>query len=220
MLPIGALNHNRPMIARLSAFVIWALVAAATVFWGMRLLVRPAPVPSHAVVVGDAPQLRGDLSRLLGAEPVTAVALAPEISSRFKLLGVMAAKPSPQGMTPGIALISIDGKPARAFVAGARIEDQLVLKDVSLRSASIGAESGGSSFVLEIPALPPPATGSLPRMAVDPVAPPPMPPAQMQQPAIEQPIQAAPQIEPQAAPGAPPAPRPRRGGAGNANATR
>ncbi|MBC7957181.1 MAG: hypothetical protein H7Y33_15075 [Cytophagales bacterium] len=159
------------MIARLSAFVIWALVASATMFWGMRLLVRADPVPPNAVVVSDAVQIRGDLSSLLGAEPVTAVAAAPQVSSRFKLLGVMAAKPSLQGMTPGVALISIDGKPARAFAAGARIEDQLVLQNVSLRSASIGAAQGGSTFVLEIPALPAPATGVLPKLGAEQPAP-------------------------------------------------
>ncbi|MGY4830762.1 hypothetical protein ACVNIS_19475 [Sphaerotilaceae bacterium SBD11-9] len=193
------------MIARLSAFVIWALVAVATVFWGMRLLVRADPVPANAVVVGDATQLRGDLSRLLGAEPTAAVALAPLISSRFRLLGVMAAKPAPEGMTPGVALISIDGKPPRAFTAGARIEDQLVLQNVSLRSASIGSEKGGSSFVLEIPALPAPATGTLPRPTVDSVSP--QPPPQ-------------PQMRPQVAPAPPPAPRPTRPGMGNPNASR
>lgn len=162
-----ALNHNRPMMARLSAFVIWALVAAALVFWGMRLVVQADPVPLNAAVVGESTSVRGDLSRLFGAEPVAQVAAAPAMSSRFRLLGVMAAKAAPEGMTPGVALISIDGKPARAFTAGARIEDQLVLQNVSLRTASIGVEKGPASFVLELPALPPPATGTLPRAMMD-----------------------------------------------------
>jgi len=159
------------MIARLSAFVIWAFVAVATVFWGMRLFVRAEPVPAHAVVASDAVQLQGDLSGLLGAEPVAAVAAAPQMSSRFRLLGVMAAKADADGATPGVALISIDGKPARAFTAGARVEDQLVLQKVSLRSASLGAAQGAASFVLEIPALPPPATGALPRVLIEPASP-------------------------------------------------
>jgi general secretion pathway protein C len=170
------------MIARLSAFVIWAFVAIATVFWGMRLFVRADSVPSNAMVASDAVQLRGDLSGLLGAEPVAAVAAAPQMSSRFRLLGVMAAKAGADGSTPGVALISIDGKPARAFTAGARVEDQLVLQNVSLRSASLGAAQGGSSFVLEIPALPAPATGALPRVAIEPASPPPPVPAMVQRP--------------------------------------
>lgn len=166
------------MIARLSAFVIWALVATATVFWGMRLVVRADPVPANAVVVSDATHLSGDFSRLLGAEPVTAVAAAPQISSRFRLIGVVAGRPGQEGATPGVALISIDGKPARAFKAGARIEDELLLQDVSMRSASIGKQ-GGAPFVLEIPLLPPPATGVLPQMVLQqasPSPPPPLPP--------------------------------------------
>lgn len=198
------------MIARLSAFVIWALVAVATVFWGMRLLVRADPVPTNAVVVSDAVQMRGDLSRLLGAEPVTAVAAAPAMSSRFRLIGVMAAKAGPDGSTPGVALISIDGKPARAFTAGARVEDQLVLQNVSLRSASIGADQGAAAFVLEIPALPAPATGALPKVVIEPASPaspaPPLPAVtQRQAPASATP---------------PPGPRPVRPGMGNPNASR
>jgi general secretion pathway protein C len=156
------------MMARLSAFVIWALVAAAAVFWGMRLLAKGEPVPSHAVVVSESTNVRGDFSRLLGAEPVAAVAAPPAASTRFKLLGVMAAKAGPQGtVTPGVALISIDGKPARAFTSGAQIEDRLVLQNVSLRSASIGAPQGPVAFVLEVPPLPAPATGTLPRFTPD-----------------------------------------------------
>jgi general secretion pathway protein C len=214
MRAVEALNDNRLMIARLSAFVIWAFVAAATVFWGMRLLVRADPVPANAVVVSESAQVRGDLSRLLGAEPVAAVALAPQISTRFRLLGVMAAKPSPDGMTPGVALISIDGKPARAFAAGARVEDQLVLQNVSLRSASIGSEKGGSPFVLEIPALPAPATGALPRVTMDSASPSP-PPQQQQGAALP-----APNANPAASPAPPPGPRPARSGLGNPNASR
>ena len=82
------------MLARLTAFVVWALVAATVVFWGLRLLVRPQPAPSYAVAVGDAGALRGDLTRLLGATPAApgaGPAAAPELASRFKLLGVMAS---------------------------------------------------------------------------------------------------------------------------------
>ncbi|MEO8151720.1 MAG: hypothetical protein ABI605_01530 [Rhizobacter sp.] len=204
------------MIARLSAFVIWAFVAAATVFWGMRLLVRADPVPMNAVVVGGATPVRGDLSRLLGAEPVTAVAAAPQMSSRFRLLGVMAAKSNPQGMTPGVALISIDGKPARAFTAGARVEDQMMLQNVSLRSASIGPSQGGAAFVLEIPALPPPATGALPKVVMESAspAPTPVPPAGAQRPA---PMDANATL-PAPVPAAPP--RLARPGMGNQNMSR
>ena len=83
------------MLARLTAFVVWALVAATAVFWGLRLLVRPQPAPSYAVAVGDAGALRrpdapARRHGLLGRP--APLAAAPELASRFKLLGVMASK--------------------------------------------------------------------------------------------------------------------------------
>jgi general secretion pathway protein C len=60
------------MLARLSAFVIWALVAATAVFWGLRLFVRAPAAPTYTVPVGDAAAVRGDLARLLGTAPVAA----------------------------------------------------------------------------------------------------------------------------------------------------
>lgn len=150
------------MPSRLSAFVIWALVAAAAAFWGLRLMVRPTVAPPGAVALNESVSMGGDLSRLFGAEDAPEqVAASPE-SSRFKLIGVMAAKPTgDDGATPGIALIAIDDKPARPFIAGSWVEDQLVLKSVGQRSASLGPAQGPATIVLEIPPLPPPATGSL-----------------------------------------------------------
>jgi general secretion pathway protein C len=151
------------MLARVAAFVIWALVAATVVFWGMRLLVRPLAAPAYAVGVGEAGVLRGDLSRLLGATPVvaaaTTVAPAPELAARFKLIGLVAGRTA---QDPGLALIAVDSKPARAYPVGASLDGDLVLQSVSLRSASIGPAQGQAAVTLEIPALPMAATGSLP----------------------------------------------------------
>jgi general secretion pathway protein C len=150
------------MLARLTAFVVWALVAATAVFWGLRMLVRPQPAPAYAVAVGDAAAMRGDLSRLLGATPVAAAGpamAAPELASRFKLIGVMANK---QRDGNGYALIAVDAKPARAYPVGARLDGDIVLQSVSLRTAAIGAAQGSPAATLEIPALPAPATGTLP----------------------------------------------------------
>ena len=159
------MNDNRRMLARLSAFVIWALIAATVVFWGLRFAVRAPAVPPHAVASADAAVAGGDLTRLLGAPPVTpqAVAESPETSSRFRLLGIVAPKQVRAGASPaGVALIAVDGKPPRAYAVGARVDDDLVLQSVSLRTASIGPVAGPQSVVLEIPRLPAAATGALP----------------------------------------------------------
>jgi len=136
------------MSARLPAFVIWALVGASAAFWGLRLAVQPVPPPPHVVATADALTTSGDLTRLLGARTVTAAAApaAPEAASRYRLLGIVAAR-EPQSHQ-GVALIAIDGKPARAFQVGATVEGDLVLQSVSLRTAAIGPAQGRQTLVL------------------------------------------------------------------------
>ena len=153
------------MLARLSAFVIWALVAATLVFWALRLLSHAPVAPAYTVAVGDAAAVRSDLTRLLGAPPVAAVPVAavPEAASRFRLIGVMAPKRNvvAGNAAYGLALIAVDGKAPKAFSVGARLDGDLVLQSVSLRSASIGPAQGAAAMKLELPPLPPPATGTL-----------------------------------------------------------
>lgn len=152
------------MKPRLFAFVVWAAVAASVMFWGLRLLVNSQPMPAHTVSVGDAGMVAGDVTRLLGTTPketVAAATTAPvsELSTRLKLTGVMAVK-SAAGQ--GLALISVDGKPARAFSVGSRIDGDANLQAVSLRSASIGIGAGKAPVVLEMPPLAAANTGTLP----------------------------------------------------------
>lgn len=153
------------MLARLCAFVVWALVAATAVFWGLRLLVHAPIAPAAAVAVGDAAAVRVDLTRLLGAVPVAAApaAAAVEASSRFRLLGIMAPKrAAAAGRARGVALIAVDGKLPKAYSVGSALDADLVLQSVSLRSAAIGPARGGPTVTLELPPLPAAATGTLP----------------------------------------------------------
>jgi len=154
------------MLARLSAFVIWSLVAATAVFWALRLAARPPTLPPYAVAVGNSVAVRGDLSRLFGA-PQRATVLAqasPEAPSRFKLVGVMAPRERALQAEAGqgVALIAVDGKPAKPYTVGARLDSDLVLQSVGLRTASIGPAQGERSVLLELPALAAPNTGVLP----------------------------------------------------------
>ena len=203
------------MFVRVCAFVIWALVAGTVVFWGLRLLVRSPEAPVHAVPVGAAVAVRGDLARLLGAAPVAtaaAEAASPEASSRFRLLGVMAPKAGPKAVASGqgVALIAVDGKPAKAFAVGARLDNDLVLQAVSLRTASIGPPEGVVSVKLEIPPLPPPATGTLPPGGAAPAIALPPPVAAQAIPTVAPPVMVAPPPPPPQQPAAasPPLPVP------------
>jgi general secretion pathway protein C len=159
------------MAARLSAFVIWALVAAGVVFWGYRFWGGASPLPAHAQIVREDGSPRADLTRLLGAAPVVAdaAATAPAAeSSRFRLVGVLAPKAGAgDAEGSGVALIAVDGRPPRAYVVGSRVDGDLMLSAVSHRSASLATAPGAPGVVLELPPLPPPATGTLPRVAAD-----------------------------------------------------
>lgn len=170
------------MLARVTAFVSWAIVAAVVVFWALKLMVRAPAAPSFTVPVSEATAVRGDLSRLFGKTMTasTQVAAAPELASRFKLIGVMAPKPAPgqPASDAGLALIAVDGKPPRAFAPGSRIDGELVLQSVSLRTAAIGPAQGAAALTLEVPRLPAPATGTLGPVvnSANPVPPRPVPP--------------------------------------------
>ncbi len=141
-------------------------MAATAVFWGLRLWVRAPAAPAYAVAVGDAAVVRGDLSRLLGAAPVAAVAAvtSPEAASRFRLLGIMAPKATAGAAAEphGVALIAVDGKMPKAYQVGARVDGDLVLQSVSLRTVSIGSGKGAQAITLELPLLAAAATGTLP----------------------------------------------------------
>jgi general secretion pathway protein C len=214
-----AFNDNRRMLARLAAFVIWSLVAATAVFWALRFAARSPQAPPYAVAVGKSAPMRGDLTKLFGAAPIAAAApeaAAPEAASRFKLVGVMAPRPDRSAEAPayGLALIAVDGKPAKAFPVGSRLDTDLVLQSVGHRSASLGPAQGERSVLLELPALPPPATGVLPGPGAPPVVVPPSPPAMRMLPAPAAPAQpapimpSAPVMQPQPVPAAVPAPPP------------
>lgn len=201
---MSPLNHNRRMPARLSAFVIWALVAASAAFWGLRLVVRAPSAPLHTVAVSESAPMRADLTRLFGAPPVAATATvpqAPALASRFQLTGVMAPK-APGDL--GIALIAVDGKMPRAYRVGSAVDGELVLQAVSMRTAAIGPARGATAVLLEVPPLPVAATGTLPPPtsitppAAGPVPPVPVPPAPIA------PVSPAAPVMPGAVPAMPP----------------
>lgn len=161
--------HDNPrMLTRIAAFVTWAAVAASLVFWSLRLWTDPLAAPAHVSVVSAASGLHGDLGRVLGADaPRTgAPAAAPQVQAdaRFRLIGVVAPR-APGANAQGLALIATDGKPAKAYRVGAAIDGELVLQAVRPRGASLGPRGQPAQLDLELPALPPPATGVLPGAA-------------------------------------------------------
>jgi general secretion pathway protein C len=213
----ACMNDNRAMPARLSAFVIWALVAAGLVFWAYRLFAQPMTLPANVQTVAESAGAISDLSRMLGAAPVpTSVAIAPVAeSSRFRLLGVLAPVPA-KGVagqsSAGVALIAVDGKPARAYKVGASLDRSTVLQSISRRSASLGPEQGATTVVLELAAPPVATTGTLPRAVAEGEATPPIVPTAPSVTLPAGPPAAATPVQPQVAPQVQPAEEPAQGG--------
>lgn len=144
--------------------VVWALAAGSALFWGLKLATRPTAVPAQAQVAAAGPGLRGDLSRLLGADPVPVAEpapAAPSADARFSLVGVVAPRAA-QSAREGVALIAVDGQPARAYRIGAAVADGHVLSAVSARGATLGPRDGGPAVALSVAPPAPAARGTLP----------------------------------------------------------
>ena len=151
------------MLAQVFTVLAWLLVAASATFWGFKLFAGEgtgSPLPS-ATSSGVPESASGsDLVRLLGGTPLTTSSVpAPSTNSRFRLGAVIASR---RAGGSGVALISIDGKPARVFRVGAAVDGAMVLQSVGFRSASIGPPQGAPAVVLELPALSLPSPSSPP----------------------------------------------------------
>ena len=152
------------MWVRTVTLLVWAAVAASALFWGLKLLVKAPAAPSQAQVAQTSAAVRGDLSRLLGVDaPAPVAAAAPEAApdARFNLLGVVSPRQS-QAAGEAVALIAVDGKPARAYRIGAVVDGSHVLQSVSARGANLGPRGGASVIALNIAPPAAAATGQLP----------------------------------------------------------
>lgn len=138
-----------------ATFSVAALAAASVTFWGLKL---SAPASPLQTITAGVPGLEASNTqawvRLLGGQKA-GVSPTPEAvdvpSSRFKLLGVVAGT-SRQGR----ALIATDGKTAKPYRVGSSVEDGLVLKSVSPRSAELAHSlKAPAVFTLELPKLAP-----------------------------------------------------------------
>ena len=195
------------MSARVWSLLAWALVAASAVFWGFKLWAQPQPVPAHATVASTSVALRGDLTRVLGADPVAAPAAAeaPAPDTRLTLVGVVSPK-SERHAREGLALISIDGKPAKSYRVGALVDGNRVLQAVSLRGANLGPAGGATQVSLNIA---PPAEAA--RGRIDSEQP---PTVQSRHPGLPLATSSAPATAPAPPPGSDVLPMPEPGGPG------
>jgi len=137
-----------PTFLRLTSLLVWAVVAySAVVFrlqWG-------GGVPVDDVVAGsEQKQVSPDadylnVSKALGAAPVQSASAS--LASRFVLVGVIDGGPS-----QGVALISVDGKPAKPYRLGQTVTDGFVVLATGPKKAELGPQLGATAtLLLELP---------------------------------------------------------------------
>ena len=133
----------------ISTALVWAVVAYSLVGW----FLRDNPTsPSASSSVASAQPVSETLDsqaveRALGAQ-AQVVQAAPTLASRFQLVGVLNGD-----ATTGVALISVDGKPAKPFRVGKPIAEGLVVQSTQAERVQLGATlDGPSTLSLDLPA--------------------------------------------------------------------
>ncbi len=145
---------------------VWALAAGSALFWAFKVFVTPTEAPPHTQTAAPTVALRGDLTRLLGADPpppAVAAAEEPVADARFQLIGVVTPR-SPRAAQEGLALIAVDGKAPKAFRVGAVVDGTTVLQSVAARGVTLGPRDGTAVVALNLAPPAPAATGTLPAL--------------------------------------------------------
>ncbi len=175
------------MVSRIFAFLVWAACAFGLAFWGLRWLAKPMSVPDYSAAVSMVNAPRSDMTRLLTAPETAASAAAPAsdqsaLAARIQLIGLMA---TPSGQGAGVALLTVDGKPAKAFRVGQLVDGEHVILAITKQGVNIGlpndANVATAAVTLPAQALPAAATGTL-APSVNSVATPSMPATSPQAP--------------------------------------
>ncbi len=175
-------------LSRVATLAVWLLAALSATWWSLKFVGARSPLVTAPTLAAPAPGSDPtDLAKVFGPPVVraaVAAASAPapaavDPSTRLSLVGVVANRSS-----AGVALISVDGKAARPYRVGSRIEESFTLKSVAVRSAVLEpASPPGGPFTLE---LAPPSNTALAPPAVP--APGTAPPAPTAPPAAAMPV--------------------------------
>jgi general secretion pathway protein C len=158
------------MSSRWTGFLVWALVAASTAFWGLKIFAATRPLPAGVQTPGDATPRSGPMEHLFGAVvvPTVAAAAPPPESTRYQLVGVIAPRAGADARS-GVAIVSIDQQPAKPWHVGATLDGNTTLLSVAKRSADFGPPGGPTAFSLALPEPAAAETGTLPGATSQPV---------------------------------------------------
>jgi general secretion pathway protein C len=148
MTPANANTRSSTWTLRLFTLLIWLLVGLCAAYWAFKF-VTSKPVEATAALA--TPTVAVDskaVAKLLGAtDNAAAKPTNPPASTKFVLFGLANSAGG-----KGIALIALDGKPAKPYRVGSLVADDLVLKSISktgvMLATSLKAPDG---VTLELP---------------------------------------------------------------------
>lgn len=133
-------------------FLLLVAIFAATTFW---ILQFSSPNQTDTPVVAVPTSDRAARTQVMDVAPIAALfgsRGAPAVSSsNISIAGVIAEG----GRGKGVALLSVDNRPAMAFRVGDRVTDQTTLRQVKANGVVI--ESGGIAREILLPAREPPS---------------------------------------------------------------
>jgi len=138
---------------RILTLAAWALAAWSATYWALQFAGGRAPAavpvaaPSLPPAVDPArvAQLFGPAIEAKAPEPMPVVVIDP--STRFSLVGVVADR-----ARTGVALLSVEGRPARPYRVGSDIDNSYTLKSVTARSATLFESATGTTFTVDLAA--------------------------------------------------------------------
>ena len=157
------------MLQRFVTFGVWALVGGSAMLLALRLLPTPLTAPPGVQALAPEAPPPASLTRLFGQAAAEAPPpVAAPSDGRFRLLGVVAPREAGLQTAQGVALLSVDGGPPKAFRVGQVVEGGLRLLAVEAGAAGLG-QNGVISVQLQLQAPPAAATGSLPPPALGPM---------------------------------------------------
>ncbi len=140
---------------RVVAFFLWMLAALSASFWLMKTIgLSETPVRADAIAAPTPAVNTADLLRVLGPgiqagpSPIVSTPQVPDPGIKMQLLGVVTGRKN-----AGIALIALEGQPARPFRVGSKIGETYRLDRVTTRSATLAAADGAASITLELGTL-------------------------------------------------------------------
>jgi general secretion pathway protein C len=135
-------------LARIVTVLLFAALCAIAAAWAIALLApRPPVAPAGAIAHTQGPADLSAAAQLFGGVPqaVSADALAPALSN-ILVTGVLATTGR------GVALLAIDGRPAKPFAVGETVTDGLRVRAITADAVELGR--GGVEAPMRLAAPP------------------------------------------------------------------